>query len=192
MNLIDCEVAQVFDRDEQKIGFSLRPLDMSEKNLEIFKSFEKSKWNEKYKSISVNYFHKNKPLPSWISKGSQINVGIRNNNGWCNIDQNTIKVLEVSDTSFDDDVEKLDDDFIAEQLEKELVESKKSETPEVKKNAKVVTKEDRKTERINQIVENYASIFRVVSSHQSLVSLDTNLKKDIATHINITLTNEGY
>ena len=192
MNLIDCEVAQVFDRDEQKIGFSLRPLDMSEKNLEIFKSFEKSKWNEKYKSISVNYFHKNNPLPSWISKGSQINVGIRNNNGWCNIDQNTIKVLEVSDTSFDDDVEKLDDDFIAEQLEKELVESKKSETPEVKKNAKVVTKEDRKTERINQIVENYASIFRVVSSHQSLVSLDTNLKKDIATHINITLTNEGY
>ena len=46
--------------------------------------------------------------------------------------------------------------------------------------------------RIESLVNNYGEVFKVVNAHNNLVSLDTSLKKDIATHINITLSNEGY
>tara|TARA_R100001129_G_scaffold151964_2_gene114254 strand:- start:778 stop:1350 length:573 start_codon:yes stop_codon:yes gene_type:complete len=190
MKQIDCEVAQVFDRDELKTGFSIRPLDMSDVNVEFFNSFEKSKWNEKYKSISVSYFHNKKPNPDWLLKDTQISVGILNKNGYCNIDPKTIKVLKLADGTFEGEIEELDDDFVAEELEKELQSNKQEEKKD--QPPKTVSKNDRKKERIDQLVENYASVFVAVNGHKSLVSLETGLKKDIATHINITLTNEGY
>ena len=157
MKTINCEVTKVFDRDPSKKtqGFSFRPLEMTEENIEYFQSFDKSKWDNKFKSIACNIFHNNKPNPDWLAEGS-----------------------------FEDDVEQLDDDFVAEELEKELNTEQKQSLQDQKK--------ERMIKRIESLVNNYGEVFKVVNAHNNLVSLDTSLKKDIATHINITLSNEGY
>ena len=186
MKTINCEVTKVFDRDPSKKtqGFSFRPLEMTEENIEYFQSFSKSKWNNKLKNIICNIFHNNKPNPDWLVKNAQVELDIMNKDGWLNIDIASVKVLKLPEGSFQDDVEQLDDDFVAEELEKELnAEQKKSSQDE---------KKERMLKRIENLVNNYGEVFKVVNTHDNLVSLDTSLKKDIATHINITLSNEGY
>jgi len=191
MKTINCEVTKVFDRDPSKKtqGFSFRPLEMTEENIEYFQSFSKSQWDNKYKSIACNIFHNNKPNPNWLVEKAQVEFDIINKDGWLNIDVASVKVLKLPEKSFQDDVEQLDDDFVAEELEKEL--KSNTEKEEEEENKKKL-KQERMLKRIENLVNNYGEVFKVVNTHDNLVSLDTSLKKDIATHINITLSNEGY
>tara|TARA_B100002019_G_C21271495_1_gene602609 strand:- start:3501 stop:4061 length:561 start_codon:yes stop_codon:yes gene_type:complete len=186
MKTINCEVTKVFDRDPSKKtqGFSFRPLEMTEENIQYFQSFDKSKWDNKFKSIACNIFHNNKPNPDWLVEKAQVELDIMNKDGWLNIDIASVKVLKLPEGSFQEDVEQLDDDFVAEELEKELNKEQKKSSQDEKK--------ERMLKRIESLVNNYGEVFKVVNTHDNLVSLDTSLKKDIATHINITLSNEGY
>ena len=191
MKTINCEVAKVFDRDPSKKtqGFSFRPCELNEENLEFMKSFSRSQWDNKYKSIACNIFHNNKPNPDWLVEKSEVEFDIINKDGWLNIDVASVKVLKLPEKSFENEIEELDDGFDVAEIEKEL-ESNIEKEEEKKDKQKL--KQERMIKRIECLVNNYGEVFKVVNAHNNLVSLDTSLKKDIATHINITLSNEGY
>lgn len=191
MKTINCEVAKVFDRDPSKKtqGFSFRPCELNEENLEFMKSFSKSKWDNKFKSIACNIFHNNKPNPDWLVEKAEVEFDIINKDGWLNIDVASVKVLKLPEKSFENEIEELDDGFDVAEIEKEL-ESNLEKEEEKKDKQKL--KQERMIKRIESLVNNYGEVFKVVNAHNNLVSLDTSLKKDIATHINITLSNEGY
>ena len=191
MKTINCEVAKVFDRDPSKKtqGFSFRPCELNEENLEFMKSFSRSQWDNKYKSIACNIFHNNKPNPDWLVEKAEVEFDIINKDGWLNIDVASVKVLKLPEKSFENEIEELDDGFDVAEIEKEL-ESNLEKEEEKKDKQKL--KQERMIKRIESLVNNYGEVFKVVNAHNNLVSLDTSLKKDIATHINITLSNEGY
>ena len=191
MKTINCEVAKVFDRDPSKKtqGFSFRPCELNEENLEFMKSFSRSQWDNKYKSIACNIFHNNKPNPDWLVEKAEVEFDIINKDGWLNIDVASVKVLKLPEKSFENEIEELDDGFDVAEIEKEL-ESNIEKEEEKKDKQKL--KQERMIKRIESLVNNYGEVFKVVNAHNNLVSLDTSLKKDIATHINITLSNEGY
>ena len=191
MKTINCEVAKVFDRDPSKKtqGFSFRPCELNEENLEFMKSFSRSQWDNKYKSIACNIFHNNKPNPDWLVEKAEVEFDIINKDGWLNIDVASVKVLKLPEKSFENEIEELDDGFDVAEIEKEL---KSNIEKEEEKKDKQKLKQERMIKRIESLVNNYGEVFKVVNAHNNLVSLDTSLKKDIATHINITLSNEGY
>ena len=191
MKTINCEVAKVFDRDPSKKtqGFSFRPCELNEENLEFMKSFSRSQWDNKYKSIACNIFHNNKPNPDWLVEKAEVEFDIINKDGWLNIDVASVKVLKLPEKSFENEIEELDDGFDVAEIEKEL---KSNIEKEEEEEDKIKLKQERMIKRIESLVNNYGEVFEVVNAHNNLVSLDTSLKKDIATHINITLSNEGY
>ena len=191
MKTINCEVAKVFDRDPSKKtqGFSFRPCELNEENLEFMKSFSRSQWDNKYKSIACNIFHNNKPNPDWLVEKAEVEFDIINKDGWLNIDVASVKVLKLPEKSFENEIEELDDGFDVAEIEKELESNIEKEEEE---EDKIKLKQERMIKRIESLVNNYGEVFKVVNAHNNLVSLDTSLKKDIATHINITLSNEGY
>lgn len=191
MKTINCEVAKVFDRDPSKKtqGFSFRPCELNEENLEFMKSFSRSQWDNKYKSIACNIFHNNKPNPDWLVEKAEVEFDIINKDGWLNIDVASVKVLKLPEKSFENEIEELDDGFDVAEIEKEL---KSNIEKEEEEEDKIKLKQERMIKRIESLVNNYGEVFKVVNAHNNLVSLDTSLKKDIATHINITLSNEGY
>ena len=197
MKTINCEVAKVFDRDPSKKtqGFSFRPCELNEENLEFMKSFSKSKWDNKFKSIACNIFHNNKPNPDWLVEKAEVELDIINKDGWLNIDVASVKVLNLPEKSFENEIDELDDGFDVEEIEKELEKDLKQTDQQEnteEKTDKQKLKQERMIKRIESLVNNYGEVFKVVNAHNNLVSLDTSLKKDIATHINITLSNEGY
>ena len=191
MKTINCEVAKVFDRDPSKKtqGFSFRPCELNEENLEFMKSFSRSQWDNKYKSIACNIFHNNKPNPDWLVEKAEVEFDIINKDGWLNIDVASVKVLKLPEKSFENEIEELDDGFDVAEIEKEL---KSNIEKEEEEEDKIKLKQERMIKRIESLVNNYGEVFKVVNAHNNLVSLDTSLNKDIATHINITLSNEGY
>ena len=183
MQTIKCEITKVFDADDKGIGFAMKPDSITDEIKQL------KKWNNKFKNFTATWWFNGKPKPKWIIEGAEIEFNWTTENGFLVFDRDSVEAIslpdneEISDAekSFNQAVDKLSDEAVEEIMEQEHQEQQKPSS-----------KQDRKIERINQLVDNYAKIYRVVSQHQSLVSLENNLKKDIATHINITLTQEGY
>ena len=51
---------------------------------------------------------------------------------------------------------------------------------------------DKKLSKIQELTDNYGDVFKVVNAHPNLVSLPLEEKTKITTHINITLSQQGY
>ena len=206
MQTINCEITKVFNRNEKTVGFSLRPLQQEledSKKIEFFKTF--TKWNGQYNNCSSNMFHNNKPNPEWLVENAQISCDWINNNGWLNIEPVTVELIKMPDTDksddeFNDAINELDDSFDTDQLEKEAL--KDLEQKDKSKDKSNVTNlkpkvvgnniNPKKLAKINELTDNYGDVFLVVNSHPNLVSLPLEEKTKITTHINITLSQQGY
>tara|TARA_Y100000356_G_scaffold25191_1_gene17725 strand:+ start:1868 stop:2377 length:510 start_codon:yes stop_codon:yes gene_type:complete len=167
---IECEITMVFRPNENNQGFAFT----TKQNMGDLEKF----YNKENENYTVNYWHNNKPVPAWIIKGQKVILDLyENKKGYLTIGE--AQPIGSEEDDFNKAVDELSQEQEDEILEGEIVMDNKS-------------KEEKKKDRIQVLVNNYADVFLCVNTHKSLVSLDTNLKKDIATHINITLTNEGY
>ncbi len=183
MQMIKCEITKVFSANDKGIGFAIKPDAITDEVKQL------KTWNEKFKTLTATWWFNKKPQPRWIIEGAEIQFNWSNKNGYLEFDRASVETLSLpeeiemseEEKSFNQAVDELSDEAVAEIIEKEH---------EIK--TKPTSKQDRKIERIKQLVANYGDVFKIVNAHENLVSLDTCLKKDIATHINITLTNEGY
>ena len=155
---ISCEINKVFEAKGGKFGLSLKPL---EENHDIENS---NSYKSQYNNFTINYFLNGEDTPNWAKEGNKIKFCYSVNNGWININQDDGVTLD-DDISLEDIADDLDDSFDPSQFEKET-ETKPSD-PTINK--------------INNMAELYAKIFKAIHTHEYLSKLDTGLKKDIAT-----------
>ena len=155
---ISCEINKVFEAKGGKFGLSLKPL---EENHDIENS---NSYKSQYNNFTINYFLNGEDTPNWAKEGNKIKFCYSVNNGWININQDDGVTLD-ADISLEDIADDLDDSFDPSQFEKEI-ETKPS---------------DPTINRINNMAELYAKIFKAIHTHEYLSKLDTGLKKDIAT-----------
>ena len=174
---ISCEINKVFEAKGGKFGLSLKPL---EENHDIENS---NSYKSQYNNFTINYFLKGNVLgnkliqediPNWAKQGNKIKFCYSINNGWVNINQDDgVEIInnDNEDKTFNEVVDELDDSFDPTELEKEL--NNQTEDPTLN--------------RINNMAELYAKIFKAIHTHDYLKKLDTGLKIDIATSFFIQL-----
>ena len=190
MQTINCEITKVFDANEKGIGFALKPDEASEeiKNL--------TKWNPKFSNITTTWWLNQKPQPKWLTEGSKIKFSWYEKNGYLNIDQASVEVLHNEGIVLEDIEDDLDDGFDTEQLEKEAIkdleQNDKSNVTNLKPKAVNNNINSKKLSKIQELTDNYGDVFKVVNAHPNLVSLPLEEKTKITTHINITLSQQGY
>ena len=183
MQTIKCEITKVFNANDKGIGFAMKPDSLTDEVKQL------KTWNDKFKTLTATWWFNKKPTPKWVVEGAVIEFNWTNKNGYLEFDRASVETIslpdneEISDAekSFNQAVDELSDEAVEEIMEQEHQEQQKPSS-----------KQDRKIARIKELVSNYGDVFKIVNAHENLVSLDTSLKKDIATHINITLTQEGY
>ena len=105
-------------------------------------------------------------LPDWLKVKNTINLPMKEYMNYSIIDSFDDRGVEILEgISLEDIADDLDDSFDPNQFEKEI-ETKPS---------------DPTINRINNMAELYAKIFKAIHTHEYLSKLDTGLKKDIAT-----------
>ena len=165
---INCEINKVFEPKGGKFGLSLKPL---EDNDDIENS---NSYKAQYNNFTINYFLNGEDIPNWSKQGNKIKFCYSINNGWVNINQDDeVEIInnDNEDKTFNEVVDELDDSFDPTELEKEL--NNQNDDPTLN--------------RINNMAELYAKIFKAIHTHDYLSKLDTGLKKDIATSFFIQL-----
>ena len=105
-------------------------------------------------------------LPDWLKVKNTIKLPMKEYMNYSIIDSFDDRGVEILEgISLEDIADDLDDSFDPNQFEKEI-ETKPS---------------DPTINRINNMAELYAKIFKAIHTHEYLSKLDTGLKKDIAT-----------
>ena len=169
MQTINCEITKVFDANEKGIGFALKPDEPSAeiKNL--------TKWNPKFSNITTTWWLNQKPQPKWLTEGSKIKFSWYEKNGYLNIDQASVEVIQLEAEAIRD-----------------LEQNDKSNVTNLKPKAVNNNIDSKKLSKIQELTDNYGDVFKVVNAHPNLVSLPLEEKTKITTHINITLSQQGY
>ena len=190
MQTINCEITKVFEAKPNGVGFGIRVDNMSEDLQEFVK-------NDKYPNqITVNWWFNKQPSPKWLIEGSKIKFSwYKNPKGYLTIDQASLEVLQNEGIELEDIEDDLDDSFDTDQLEaealKDLEQNDKSNVTNLKPKA-INNINSKKLSKIQELTDNYGDVFKVVNSHPNLVSLPLEEKTKITTHINITLSQQGY
>ena len=166
--MIQCEITKVFNPQAFGQGFSFKTDD-------DMKDFKEKFFNEQFGSYSTSVYTGGSPCPEWIVVGTKFNADFKINKGYLTLkgqpqiiydaSKNDDSAFESDNINLEDISDDLDDSFDPSQFEKET-ETKPSD-PTINK--------------INNMAELYAKIFKAIHTHEYLSKLDTGLKKDIAT-----------
>jgi len=192
MQTINCEITKVFDPNDKGVGFVIKPNEATDELKAL------TKWNNKFQNITATWWFNQKAQPKWIVEEAKIKFSWYEKNGFLNIDQASVEVIELPniEDEFNDAINELDDSFDTDQLEaealKDLEQKDKSNVTNLKPKAINNNINSKKLSKIQELTDNYGDVFKVVNSHPNLVSLPLEEKTKITTHINITLSQQGY
>ena len=152
---IECEITMVFRPNENNQGFAFT----TKQNMGNLEKF----YNEEKENYKVNYWHNGNPVPTWISKGQKVILDLyENKKGYLTIGE--VQPIDLAEDEFNKAVDELSQEEEDEILEGEIVKPS-----------------DQTINKINNMAELYAKIFKAIHTHKYLSKLDTGLKKDIAT-----------
>jgi len=135
MQTINCEITKVFDANDNGIGFALKP----EVATDELKSL--TKWNAKFSNITTTWWFNKKPQPKWLIEGTKIQFSWYEKNGYLNMDQASVEVMEeskdMSEDAFNAEIDAIaeedEQERIAEQLAREAEElTKQTQTTDQK------------------------------------------------------------
>jgi len=114
MQTINCEITKVFDANDKGIGFALKP----EVATDELKGL--TKWNAKFSNITTTWWFNQRPQPKWLIEGTKIKFSWFEKNGYLNIDQASVEVMQES-KDMDEDAFNAEIDAIAEEDEQERI-----------------------------------------------------------------------
>ncbi len=123
MQTINCEITKVFDANDNGIGFSLKPDEMTKE----LQEFVKPKYPE---NVNATWWFNKKPQPSWVKEGVKIQFDwYKNQKGYLTIDQASLEVIS-EPKSDEDEFNAAIDEIAEEEALERLAEEEFSKQPE--------------------------------------------------------------